>query len=693
LTIRLNSRCLDILNLLAATERPLAAADIARQLNISSRMVRSSLVPAEQWLRDGQITLRKVSGEGYSLVGSGEARRNLVRMIREYDQPMPWLSPSERLHVLLLTLFFTDKPPQIKQLQQTLNLSRTTILGIMDLAEKWLQDYQLELIRRPNYGCMITGDERDWREAVISLLQESAGDARLLALLQGINTVVDISYRTKIGLEEALLKVWMRLDIPLIRNLISPIEHEFEGTVSDQVYIKFFIYLIIAIYRNRIGKNISTIPEISKHPNLAQQLSEAKKIGARVQGQFGIQLSGTEIAWIALQIPEPDPLRPASIRFSTNIKAGSDPSIRKTIDQILAQASLSLHPSLSVDVDLIRNLTIHLETLLDLQQQGQTSKNPLLREVKSQYPYIYSVATQSIPILRERLGRELTEGEVGDIAICLIAAMERLRLLDKLSKKVLVVCSSGAITAWLLVSRLRTEFPDIEVVDVISVLELENRKYFEGIDFIVSTIPLKIKNIPSMHVNPLLGLEDRKGLKELFEKKGNTTSENKLSRPTNAHLSDLITPERIELGVVAENWREVVEKAGASLLEAGAIETHFIQAMKNIILDYGPYMVIWPGAVLLHAPQRGVRRLCMELINLRDPVHFGHPENDPVQVAIVLGAVDSRSHITALLELNQLMQDEIARSAIRNTLHKSVVLHWVSRYSNSTESQQGINTK
>jgi mannitol/fructose-specific phosphotransferase system IIA component (Ntr-type) len=326
-----------------------------------------------------------------------------------------------------------------------------------------------------------------------------------------------------------------------------------------------------------------------------------------------------------------------------------------------------------------------LEAILDPQKRGQTSKNPLLREVKSQYQYIYSVARQSSRILAERLGRELSEAEIGDIAICFIASMERLRLLDRLTKKVLVVCSAGVVTAWLLVSRLRAEFPDVEVVEVISALELENRRSFDGIDFIVSTIPLRIKNIPSRLVNPLLGLEDCKRLKELFAGKGYEVSEKKTSYASTAHLSDLITSESIELGVVAENWQEVVDKAGAGLLKAGAVETQFIQAMKNIILEYGPYMVIWPGAVLLHAPPRGVRRLCMELINLREPIHFGHTDNDPVQIAIVLGAMDGRSHITALLELNQLMQDEKARFAIRDTLHKSVVLHWISRYSNSME--------
>ena len=681
MTFRLNSRSLEILSLLAASESPLAAGFIARQLNISSRMVRTSLLSTEQWLRERQITLMKVPGEGFSLTGSGEARRDLARMIQEYDQPLPWLSASERLYVLLLTQFFTDKPVQIKQLQQTLNISRTTVLRVMDSAQAWLRDYHLELIRRPNYGCMIAGNEHNWREAVISLIQESAGDARLLALFQGIKTVVNISYRKKTGLEEALRKVWVRLDIPLINILISSIEYEFEGTPSDQAYIKFCIYLAVVIYRNRIGNAIRTSPDISKYPYTAQQLSDAKKIGVRVKGQFGIQLLETEIAWIALQMPESGSLRLVLDHPGTDMATGTDPSIRKSIEQILAQASLSLHPSLSVDTDLIRNLTIQVRTILGPGQDVSPSKNPLLREVKSQYPYIYSVARQSGLILTEQLGRELNEAEVGDIAICFIAAMERLRLLDRPIKKVLVVCSAGVITAWLLVSRLRAEFPDVEVVEVVSAHELENRKYFDGIDFIVSTIPLKIKDIPSRQVNPLLGLEDCKRLKELFEKQGDLASEKRLSNPSIIHLSDLVSSETIEVDVIAKNWQEVVEKAGARLKKAGAIETHFIQSMKDVILEFGPYMVIWPGAVLLHAPPSGVRRLCMGLISLRNPVYFGHPVNDPVEIAIVLGAIDNRSHITALLELNQLMQDEKARLAIRNTLYKSVVLHWVSHYS------------
>ena len=71
----------------------------------------------------------------------------------------------------------------------------------------------------------------------------------------------------------------------------------------------------------------------------------------------------------------------------------------------------------------------------------------------------------------------------------------------------------------------------------------------------------------------------------------------------------------------------------------------------------------------------------MGLTNLRKPVRFGHLENDPVRIAVILGAVDNSAHVSALQELNRMMQDERARSAIQDTVSTSSVLHWVSHYS------------
>ena len=70
--------------------------------------------------------------------------------------------------------------------------------------------------------------------------------------------------------------------------------------------------------------------------------------------------------------------------------------------------------------------------------------------------------------------------------------MERLRHKPSIKKRIIVVCVEGVATAWLLVSRIRAELPDLDIVQVLSLLEMENRKdSFDSIDAIVTTIPIE----------------------------------------------------------------------------------------------------------------------------------------------------------------------------------------------------------
>jgi mannitol/fructose-specific phosphotransferase system IIA component (Ntr-type) len=146
-------------------------------------------------------------------------------------------------------------------------------------------------------------------------------------------------------------------------------------------------------------------------------------------------------------------------------------------------------------------------------------------------------------------------------------------------------------------------------------------------------------------------------------------------------LMDLINLKTIKLKAEADNWKEAVHIAGRSLLDLQAIEPRFIEAMIHTILDYGPYMVLWPGVALLHArPEDGVRRLCLSLTTFRKPVNFGHPQHDPVDIAIVLGAVDNRAHIPALLELNSLMQNPATVKRLRETVYELHALNIISSF-------------
>jgi mannitol/fructose-specific phosphotransferase system IIA component (Ntr-type) len=227
------------------------------------------------------------------------------------------------------------------------------------------------------------------------------------------------------------------------------------------------------------------------------------------------------------------------------------------------------------------------------------------------------------------------------------------------------------------VARIQAEFPEIEVLEVLSTSEVSRKHAFRGdIDMIISTVPLSIAGIPIIEVSPLLDARDRERIRGGLRTSVPAPELSGLSHGEEGpSLISLITTETVRLGVIAHSWQSVVDWAGNLLLGVGAIEPRYVEAMKKIIVENGPYMVAWPGIALLHArPDEGVRRLCMSLVTLQEPVKFGHHQNDPVDIAIALGTVDKQSHVNALLQLVDILSNHKTVGRIRSAVHEQEVI-------------------
>ena len=119
--------------------------------------------------------------------------------------------------------------------------------------------------------------------------------------------------------------------------------------------------------------------------------------------------------------------------------------------------------------------------------------------------------------------------------------------------------------------------------------------------------------------------------------------------------------------VKASDWKEAIRIAGELLLKSGSIEPRYIDAMIKFCEEYNAYIVVAPGIALAHArPEDGVKKIGFSLITLESPVHFGHPENDPVDIVIAFGAIDSSSHINILAQLAKLLSISEKVEKIRN---------------------------
>ncbi len=669
----------NVLVLLLQSQNPLTAAEIASRLDMTARMVRYRLRSIERWLQARNVQVIKKPGYGILIEAPDQVKKNLIRELEHLSGYPLLLSPVERLYILILSVLTSDQPLLVKQFQHRLCVSRTTVLKDMDKVEQWLDKRNLHLIRRPHFGFKVVGRETDWREATVGLLMESVGEKRLLPLCGGSITVSRALEAGDVGFGHALSAFLEGLELGYARKLVASIEGIMNVQFTDSAYVALVSHLAILTRRVQEGNTTEISAQHLKSLSERREFAVAKTTAKRIERRFGVSLSESEIAYIATRLLTAEIKRDiADIAGECRAKNEVAPEVLEIVDGVLARASVYLHPSLKVDQELICNLMLHLKVALDQLQFDLPIRNPLLNDVKKQYPYIFEVAGESSTILGDKMGKRVPDEEIAYITMHLAAAMERLRLPIQLRRRVLVVCEAGIATAWLLVSKMRAEFPEVEIVEVISALEAQSKRDFDNIDAIVSTIPIGSRNIPSVVVSPFLSVEDITMLRQVLRKKDTPITSARQAdvyESGGASLADLITDETIELRVSANSWQKVVYEAGKLLLDIGAIEARYIQAMKDVIVQHGPYMITWPGIALLHAhPRDGVRRLCMSLVTLREAVDFGHSESALVDIVVTIGAVDNRSHLRALSELQELLQNQEAVDRIRGAVHKSQVI-------------------
>jgi PTS system ascorbate-specific IIA component len=114
--------------------------------------------------------------------------------------------------------------------------------------------------------------------------------------------------------------------------------------------------------------------------------------------------------------------------------------------------------------------------------------------------------------------------------------------------------------------------------------------------------------------------------------------------------------------VAARDWRDAVRAACAPLVDVGAISPSYADRCVALVEENGPYIVLSPGVALAHArPEDGARTLALSAITLAEPVRFGHPTNDPVDVVIAFASPGQDLHVGLLAALARALEQGLSR--------------------------------
>ncbi len=573
----LDKRRKKLLQILLSKEEKTSIGELAEELAISGRTVRSDLNNLSSHLGEleGVEIIRK-RGVGVWLEADEERRKILMKEFSNHKDNYQSLSPEKRRQLILKYLLQVDERTTIQELADELYVSRTTVFKDLDKVEEWLSRYNLNLERKRRYGIRVLGDEKDWRKAVADLLAKFKDNKELRKMLEEAEEerlegrIDNKNYRE-------LKNLFDDINFRKIEDIIAAAEKKADFLFTDETFIGLVVHIAISLERLRHGKDIEMDREQLEKLQSKNEYEIAKMIAGELEEEMDISIPQEEIGYISLHILGAKFQNDIELRNIEDVLEEADPKVIEISREIINTASKVLEIDLSKDEKLLPGLILHLRAAVNRLEYGLSLRNPMLEEIKENYPQVFGAAWMSNMIFEKHLGAQVNEDGIGYIALHLGAARERL----KEKKKALVVCSSGLGTAQFLAARLKKRLSGIQVEDIVSVHKLEE-KDLSSIDVIVSTIPLqKNYSVPVINISSLGTEEDI----EMIQRKLSTIKESD-SRPlfeetveNLENIEDLIKKETIYLDLEAESREEVIEFLGEKLLERGLVKPGFIESV------------------------------------------------------------------------------------------------------------------
>lgn len=474
-------------------DNPITIQAISDKLKLSSRTILREMPQIDTWFEENDFHLVKKPRVGLYVDEDQETRKFLQELIH-MDQNKPGYTKEERQNKILLEILLVNEPLKYFYFTSLFHISDGTLSNDLDELEKWINHYNLELHRKPGIGIYWTGNEEDYRQVMIILLQRRLEGKSLFSLLKDEelkekNLFPDID-------QEFLKEIQM-----IIRETQNVLDIQY----TERSEFRLLLYLILTKYRIEAGYKVN---EEEKDLSSMMHLPEcqvANWIGSKIGMMLGYSVSEEEVYCIAMQ------LLSAKIWRNKNDSKYDEESFR--VRQIVIKIVLNMEKLLETDfLDnevLIDGLCNHMRPAVNRMKMNLFTENGYLDVLKEKYHDIYEATKAACGFLKKELEIDkIPEGELGFIALYFCAAVEK-KYAEEAKVSVCIACPHGVGTSHMLSVHLQKEFPEIRVQRIISTADLKPAELeMQGIDLVISTAELDIP-YPNICVNSVLPDSDK----------------------------------------------------------------------------------------------------------------------------------------------------------------------------------------
>jgi transcriptional antiterminator len=489
-----------------STEKGGSIAEIANALGMSTGTVRRQLPSIGSWLtKHGSSLERQPDGKLHIQSGTRD-KRYLLELLSTEECPPSSLGRQERVDLLTFLIHVSPQPRIVQDFQNQLQVSRSTILEDLTAIAEWYESRQLFLIRRTNYGIKLMGKENDWRKVLIEIILYHYDEPALFRFGSDARFSSHPLSLINPPLAKLITEYLGTLKLQNARELIRLAEARLRTRFVDSDHIILTLHVALLIRRvaeqNLVELDTAQIQSLAGQP----AYRVAYEVARLIQEKWGIIVPQSEVAHLTIHLLGAKMDKPS---------LGELPPEAEQLSQlVLKRATALLKRPLDQDRELTIRLASHLAPTIQRLMRDLPIRNPLLEDIRSRYAEVYAIAQEACGAISEYIGKAVPQDEVAYITMYLAGALMNYEDLPPV--RALIVCPSGSATSWLLNSRLKKEFSNIQVLNIYSTRDLQ-RGVPQNVEIIISTVPLQHNSMPVVVVNALLPEEDVSRIRKSME--------------------------------------------------------------------------------------------------------------------------------------------------------------------------------
>ena len=445
-------RLTQILVVMLREDKVLSVKNLALQINVSKRTVQRELEFIDSSLKGYGLQFVSKTGIGIWLEGEAEVKQAFLQELLENEE-VDLTDKEDRRKRLILELLKDKSPRKLYYFGNLFGVSEATISNDMEAIAGWFEEFRLRILRKQGYGVTVVGSEKDYRQAMRTFIDENIDSQMIRDMYenQGKSYMEVISRKDEKNVYGILNDDILRRVINCVLRLNSKKIH----ALTENSFMGLILHITIAINRIVKAEIIEQNEELLQMLQRDEDYEFALYIVKALEKEFQITIPEIEAIYICLHI-KASKRQFIDLDEKSNLLYYEGQGAKELINEMIDAYDRQISYELKRDEEFISGLLAHLQPTFIRLKNGMKISNPLLEQIKENYPQIYEKCKQVGNVIEKRLQCQLPDTEIGFLTIHFGAAIVRIENKKEMKRKVSIgiVCASGIGISRLMLTKL-----------------------------------------------------------------------------------------------------------------------------------------------------------------------------------------------------------------------------------------------